>query len=272
MIQSFMRLVPIQFLCEAYRHRAMIWALAVRDVQERYIGTFGGMVWAFVRPITLVVIYYFVFVIGFRAQGPEGVNFILWFVGGLVPWFFFNDVLAAITNTVTANSHLVKKTVFPTEILPLVHVGSGLFLHFIFVLILLVMMLSFQVPYLFSRLLVLYYLFCSVALLIGMGWLLASLHVFYRDTAHATGILLNLWFWATPIVWPPHVIPERFHWVFEYNPIYYIVEGYRGALIFNQVHWPDAGMTLYFWTVTLSFILLGGFVFHRLKPEFADVI
>ena len=267
-----MRLAPVQFLYEAYRHRAMIWALGVRDIQERYIGTFGGMIWAFVRPVTLVVIYYFVFVIGFRAQGPEGVNFILWFVGGLVPWFFFSDVLVAITNTVTANSHLVKKIVFPTEILPLVHVGSGLFLHFIFILILLVMMLSFQVPYLFSRLLVLYYLFCSVALLIGMGWLLASLHVFYRDTAHATGILLNLWFWATPIVWPRHMIPERFHWVFEYNPVHYLVEGYRGALIFNQVHWPDAGMTFYFWAVTLSFILLGGFVFHRLKPEFADVI
>ena len=272
MTQVLTRLAPVQFLREAHRYRAMIGALAIRDIQARYIGTFGGLLWAFVRPVTLIAIYYFVFVIGFRAQGPEEVSFILWFVAGLVPWFFFNDALVAITNAVTANAHLVKKTVFPTQVLPLVHVGSGLFLHLIFMFILLAMMLSFQVPQSLSRVLALYYLFCAVVLLLGMGWLLAALQVFYRDTAHAVGILLNLWFWATPIVWSSHMIPERFHWVFTYNPMHYIVEGYRGALIFNQVHWPNAGMTLYFWAITLAFLFLGGWIFHRLKPEFADVI
>ena len=105
MTQVLTRLAPVQFLREAYRYRAMIGALAVHDVQARYIGTFGSLLWAFVRPVTLVAIYYFVFVIGFRAQGPEGVNFILWFVAGLVPWFFFNDALIAITNSVAASPH-----------------------------------------------------------------------------------------------------------------------------------------------------------------------
>ena len=267
-----MRLAPVQFLREAYRHRAMIRALAIRDIQARYIGTFGGLLWAFAHPIALVGIYYFVFVIGFRAQGPEGVHFILWFVAGLVPWLFFSDTLTAITGAITANPHLVKKTVFPTETLPLVHIGSGLIPHAIFLLILVAAIPFFQVPYMPSRLLVLYYLLCAMALLIGLGWLLAALQVFYRDIAHAIGIVLNLWFWITPIVWPRHMIPDHLHWVFTYNPMYYVVEGYRGALIFESMHWPGVAESLYFWAFTGIMMAFGAYVFHRLKPEFADVI
>lgn len=253
-------------------HRAMIFALALRDLQSRYAGTLGGALWAFMHPLAVVIIFYFVFAIGFRAQGPSNAPFILWFVCGLVPWFYFAETMNAVTGSISGNAHLVKKTVFPTEILPLVHLTSGLFPHAVFLLILAGMLAFFEVPFLGMRLLVVYFLLCNCALLIGLGWMLSALQVFYRDISQGLTIVLNLWFWITPIVWSPDIMPEKYRGLIFYNPVNYIVEGYRGLLIFDTVVWPSAGATVYFWSVTALAFLVGNYVFRRLKPEFADVM
>jgi len=253
-------------------HRAMIFALALRDLQSRYAGTLGGALWALMHPLAVVVIFYFVFAIGFRAQGPSNAPFILWFVCGLVPWFYFAETMNAVTGSISSNAHLVKKTVFPTEILPLVHLTSGLFPHAVFLLILAGMLAFFKVPFLGMRLLVIYFLICNCVLLIGLGWMLSALQVFYRDISQGLTIALNLWFWITPIVWSPDIMPEKYRGLMFYNPVNYIVEGYRGLLIFDTVIWPSAGATVYFWTITMLAFSVGNYVFRRLKPEFADVM
>jgi lipopolysaccharide transport system permease protein/teichoic acid transport system permease protein len=261
-----------QFFRNILRYRAMIGALAVRDLQSRYAGTLGGTLWAFAHPLAIVVVFYFVFAVGFKAQGPSSTPFILWFVCGLVPWFFFNDTLLTITDSITRNAHLIKKTVFPTEILPLVHITSGLFPHAIFLVILAGMLAFFKVPFLPDRLLVVYFLICTCALLIGIGWMLSALQVFYRDISQALTIFLNLWFWVTPIVWSPEIMPAAYRGLPFYNPMYYVIEGYRGLLIFNSSVWPGARETAYFWSVTLLAFFVGAYIFRRLKPEFADVM
>lgn len=109
----------VRFLVDVLKHREMILMLSTRDLQSRYAGTLGGMIWACVHPIAAVCIFYFVFAIGFRAHGPNNIPFILWFVCGLTPWYCFYDTLQVITSSITASAYLVTKTVFPTEILPL---------------------------------------------------------------------------------------------------------------------------------------------------------
>lgn len=268
--------MPMLTLAQLFRniinHRAMIFALALRDLQSRYAGTLGGAFWAFVHPLAIVMIFYFVFAIGFRAQGPGTTPFILWFVCGLVPWFFFGETLTAITNSITSNAHLVKKTVFPTEILPLVHLTSGLIPHVIFLFILAGMLAFFKVPFLVDRLLVVYFFVCNCAFLIGLGWMLSALQVFYRDISQGLTIILNLWFWITPIVWSSDIMPAEYRGLMFYNPVHYIIEGYRGLLIFNSVVWPSAGETVYFWGITALVFFVGNYVFRRLKPEFADIM
>ncbi|WP_165671825.1 ABC transporter permease [Metapseudomonas otitidis] len=261
-----------QLLNNIARHRSMIQAMAMRELQSRYIGTLGGMLWAFAHPLAIVVVFYFVFAVGFRAQAPVDTPFILWFVCGLAPWFFFSEVLQSITHSITSNTHLVKKTVFPTEILPLVHLASGLIPHVIFLSVLLVVMLLYKVPLLPERLLFIYFLICNCALLLGLGWLLSALQVFYRDIGQALTILINLWFWSTPIVWSPQIMPPAIAEWLVYNPMNYIVQGYRGALIFSSTSWPPISQTAVFWCITLVVLFLGAFVFRRLKPEFADVL
>lgn len=262
----------VRFVAEVLKHWEMILALSARDLQSRYAGTLGGIIWAFVNPIATVCIFYFVFAVGFRAHGPNNVPFVLWFVCGLTPWYFFNDTLQAITSSITANAYLVTKTVFPTEILPLVYIISGLFPHFVFLLLLGGMMGAFHLPFHADRLLVVYYLGCTMTLLLGLGWLLSALQVFYRDIGQALTILLNMWFWLTPIVWVQNIVPPSYQRMLTLNPIYYIVEGYRGLMIYSTPIWPDRDQTVVFWLTALLILLAGAFVFRRLKPEFADVI
>ncbi len=250
----------------------MIFALALRDLQSKYAGTLGGTLWAFTHPLSVVVIFYFVFAVGFRAQGPSGTPFILWFVCGLVPWFFFSGTLKTITDSISNNTRLIKKTVFPAEILPIVQLISGLFSHAIFLLIVIGMLAFFKVPLLAERLLVVYFLICNCVLLIGIGSMLSALQVFYPDISEGLTIVLNMLFWVTPIVWPLDIMPAKFHDFMFYNPVYYIVEGYRGLLIFKSIVWPSAGATIYFWSVTALSFIVGTYVFRRLKPEFADIM
>jgi ABC-type polysaccharide/polyol phosphate export permease len=220
----------------------------------------------------VISIFYFVFAIGFRSQGPDHTPFILWFVCGYVPWLFFNETLLAATDSIMRHAHFVKKTVFPSEILPFVHLTSGLVLHVIFLLIVVGMLAFFHVPFQADRFLVVYFLISSCVFLLGLGWMLSALQVFYRDISHALSIILNLWFWATPIVWSPDNIPAEYRGLLFYNPMYYIIEGYRGLLIFNTAVWPSAGQTAYFWSIAMLTFVVGAYVFGRLKPEFVDVM
>jgi ABC-type polysaccharide/polyol phosphate export permease len=263
---------PIGLLQTAYRHRSVIGALAMRDFQSRYAGTAGGALWAVLHPLAITTVFYFVFAVGFRAQGPSGTPFVLWFVCGLIPWFFFNDTLLAISRSVTGNSHLVKKTVFPTEVLPLVQLGSGLLPHLVFMLVLAGLMIASGVTLSVSRLLFVYFTFCACVLLLGLGWLLSALQVFFKDVAQGLTIILNLWFWMTPIVWPLDAVPAQYRHLLMLNPAYYIIDGYRGMLVFDRIGWPDVAASLCFWGITCVLLVVGAYVFHRLKPEFADVI
>lgn len=262
----------IQLFRKVIQHRSTILSLALRDLKSKYAGSVGGVLWTLAHPIAIVVIYYFVFTIGFRVQAPGDTPFILWFVCGLVAWFFFNETLLSITNSITSNTHLVKKTIFPTEILPFVHLTSGLFSHFIFLFILAGMLYFFEIQFLASRIAVTYFILCNLVLVLSLGLILSALQVFYRDISHGLTITLNLLFWVTPIVWSPKIMPGEYQSLILYNPVNYIVQGYRGVLIYETTSWPSTSTTLYFWLVTSLILFAGSYMFCRLKPEFPDVI
>jgi len=259
------------FWGKLYRYRRVIWAMAKHDMASRYVGTIGGVFWAVLHPALTVLIYWFVFAVGFKAQGPAGMPFILYFISGLVPWIFFSEVLLSSTNAVTANSSLIKKTFFPSEVLPLVHFVSSSFSHLVLLFILFILAWSYGYGPRFTVIQLIYYYGALGCFLLGLSWLVGSLQVFHRDLGQAISAVLNLWFWLTPVVWSPELIPPKFRVILELNPIYYVVDGYRSLMTgvpFWQ-HWLEA---LYFWSVTGPVLLLGAYVFRRLKPDFADVL
>ena len=267
---SVRRLRP--FLVNIYRHGHLIHAMAQREVKTRYVGTIGGALWAILQPLALVTTFWLVFSVGFRAQGPNDTPFLLYFLCALIPWLTFNEVLNSSTNAVTGNAHLVKKIVFPSEVLPLVYLEAATMTHAVMVVVLMIVTsLSGFGPFLYA-LQLLYYFIAMSTLLLGLSWLLSSLNVFYRDVAQIVSVVLNLWFWLTPIVWTTDMMPERYRWIASLNPVYYIIEGYRSSLLYAEPFWADARTGIYYWLVALALFSVGSYTFRRLKPEFADML
>jgi lipopolysaccharide transport system permease protein/teichoic acid transport system permease protein len=245
--------------------------MAKQDLAQRYVGTAGGILWAFVHPALMVLIYWFVFSIGFKAQAPGHMPFVLYFVSGLVPWLLFSEVLLTSMTAVTTNAALIKKTVFPSEILPVAHFLSASFTHLVFIALLCALCLLYGYGPRLTLLQVGYYYIALGCLSLGLSWMVGSIHVFHRDLAQAVSALLNLWFWVTPVVWPAEMIPRDFTFILRFNPVYYIVDGYR-SVITGIPFWSRLSEGVIFWAVTAPVLLAGAYVFKRLKPEFAEVL
>lgn len=255
-----------------YNHRSIIKTLAVREVQSRYAGTLGGTVWSVVNPFMMIGVYWFIFSVGFKVRPANGVPFIAVFLCGLVPWLLFSETLATNVVVIIRNPHLVTKTVFPTEILPLVSLAAGLITHGFMLLILVVVLLVSGIGLSVYNLQFLYYLFSLSVLIVGLSWFLSAINVFYRDIGQILGVALNLWFWLTPVVWVFDIIPEQLRFYFNFNPLLYIVEGYRYSFIYHLPFWQNYHSGIYFWLISLTSFAIGGLVFRKLKPDFPELL
>jgi len=264
-----------KFLYRVYVNRSVIWAMAWREIRTRYAGTLAGMVWSVVHPLAIILIYWFIFSKGLKVQPAGGVPFIIAFLCGLIPWTAFAETLSASTHTITGNVYLVKKTLFPTEVLPFVHLLASMISHLIMLTILAVLLLANGFGFSFYNLQFFYYLIGMSIFAVGLGWMVSALNVFYRDVGQILAVVLNLWFWLTPVVWPEDLIlrlPGLWRIFPKLNPLYYVVHGYRASFYLNEPFWSNWKLGLYFWVVALGMFAVGGWVFRRLKPDFPEVL
>lgn len=253
-------------------NRRLIWQLALHDLRSRYSATLMGSIWAVVNPMILLLVFWFVSVQGLKISLSDGPPFFLVMFCGLVPWMAFSEGVNAGANAVLMQAHLVKKIAFPTEILPFVQITSTIIIHFFIVALLLLILLIYDTPVTIHWLSAIYYLFSMMALSSGLAMGFSALNVLHRDIGHALSAVVTLWFWTTPIIWPAKNLSEPMRAIMQLNPMYYIVEGYRDALLFARPigsQWP---LDAYFWGVTLALLVLGASLFRRLKPHFADVL
>ncbi len=263
---------PYRFLRRVIGSRQMILALTRQAVRSRYADTAGGLAWTVIQPLATIATYWFVFTVGFRAQTTSGEPFILFFVVGLAPWLFFNDAVTSATGAVQASPHLVKRMVFPTELLPLVQVMAAAISHGVILTITLAVIVMHGVGIGPDALALVYYFCCIAVLALGFGWAAAALQVFFRDLGQMVTVLFGFWFWLTPVVWSPVMLPPDYRGWLPYNPVNYVVQGYRDSLIYGVAPIERWGDGLIFWVETVTVVALGATVFRRLKPEFAEVI
>lgn len=262
----------LKFLRLIVAQRQLIYALAKREIASQYIGSVLGIVWTFIQPAVMIFVFWFVFSVGFKTKPMNDVPFAVWLTAGMAPWFAFSDIVVKSAHAVVGYGHLIKKSVFPSQILPIVKVLSSMLTHLAFVGLLLVLMLLLQVPLTWFSLQFFYYLFCLSTLALGIGWTVAALNVFIRDISQIVTVLMQIGFWATPIFWDVQIMPEGIQRVMKFNPVYYIIEGYRDAFIYGIPFWERPLYTMYFWGVTLCCFFLGAIVFKKLKGQFADVL
>lgn len=262
----------MNYLKSLYKDKNLIMQLAKNDFKVKYLGSYLGVFWAFVHPITMILIYWFVFTVGFRTMPIGEVPFVLWLIAGIIPWFFISEAISSGTSAILDNSYLVKKIVFRVSVLPIIKILSALFIHIIFILIVLLVFFAYDYPFTIYYIQVFYFLFASIALVYGISLITSSLVVFSRDVGQVVGILLQFGFWLTPIFWSFVIVPLNLQFLFKLNPIYYIVEGYRNTFIYQKWFWEDPLLTIYFWIVTCVIIGVGTILFKKLRPHFSDVL
>lgn len=271
-INKFNKLEVYYFLTHLYYSRKLLFALAKNDFKSRYLGSYLGLIWAFIQPAILIAVMWFVFQVGFKSQPIQDVPFILWLMSGMVPWLFFADSLMNATNSILDNTYLVKKVVFRVSILPIIKILSAFVIHIFFLGVLFLMFLLYGYSPNIYWLQSLYYLFCLLIFVLGLSWITSSVVIFARDISQIISVILQFGFWCTPIFWTIEMVPERYRWLFKLNPIYYIIEGYRDSFIRHIGFWHHYLLSLQFWIVALITLIAGAAIFRRLRPHFADVI
>ena len=251
--------------------------LVRRDLEARYKGSVLGNIWPLVNQISQLLIYTYVFAIVLKVKlslhGLPDNNFTfgLWLFAGLLPWIAFTGGLTQSSTSVIAQPNLVKKVVFPLALLPLVPVLS-VFIESSLGLMVLIFFVALTTHTLHTTLFLLPFIWLTQLLLTsGLGYLTAGLTVFLRDIPQTLGLVLNVWFYMTPIIYPASAIPESFRgWVFWLNPIAVIAEVYRDIILVGEVkHWSEWGVASAISAITLC---LGFTVYNRLRSAFADVL
>lgn len=258
---------------ELYYNKSLIFNLAKNDFKTKYVGSYLGIIWAFIQPIVTILIYWFVFQFGLKSSSPvKEVPFVLWFTSGLIPWFFFQEALLNSTNSLIEYSYLVKKVVFKISILPIIKIISAMFIHLVFIVFITGMFIAYGyeiTPYMLQ---VIYYSGCTFILVLAISYSTSSIIIFFKDLGQIIGILLQMGMWLTPIMWSYTILPENLQWILKLNPLYYIIEGYRDTFI-NQVwFWERYNQTLYFWGLCITLFFISTKIFKRLKPHFSDVL
>ena len=255
-----------------YNECDQIISLALSDFKARFSGSYLGIVWGILQPLSTILLFWFVFQVGFRSGAITGYPFILWLSAGMIPWNYFYDSWFGGTGSFTNYGYIVKKVVFKIEYLPLVKVLSSTILNMIFNVIL-VCIYSIYGHFMGVHIIdMLYYSFCIFVLSLGLSFITATLNVFIKDVGQFMGIALQVLMWLTPMMWQYTMIPDRLSWIYKFNPLHYIINGYRESLIQGYFFYHQWKQMIYFWVVSLTILFFGMRLMHKLKDQFADVL
>ena len=220
---------------------------SVNDFKKKYSGSALGMAWPYIQTIMTVIIYWCVFQFGLRVGGAGGVPFLAWFITGYMPWMLFSDIISSSIGCMPEYSYIVKKVVFNIDIIPLSKIIGCMFIHGVFLLIVLGVAFAYGIFTGVYLLQVIYYLGALLLLVIPLAFLCSTVSVFFKDFAQGIGIILNMLMWVTPIVWDFSVVPEKWSFLFKINPIFYIVNGFRESILFGVSIFEHPFNGLYYW-------------------------
>ncbi|MFC0233307.1 ABC transporter permease [Vagococcus entomophilus] len=261
------------FFKDIYQNRKLLVQFSLNDFKSRYAGSMFGIIWAFVNPLVMVCTYSFVFS-HLKAAPAQGFPFVLYLITGIVPWFFFSDVLSTATGVFREYSYLVKKVVFNIRILPTAKLLSNLYTHFFFLAVAFVLSIAYGFFPTLQTLQLIYYLFCLAMFLTGLTWITASIQPFFSDISQLIGVVMQALMWTVPVLWSPEIFASS-PWIvkiLKLNPLYYVISGYRDSFLSQGWFWQHWAQTVYFWVITIALLLVGSLIFKKLKPHFSDVL
>ena len=259
-------------LAHLVRYRGLIQSLVARELKARYRGSVLGFCWSFINPLLLLAIYSFIFttIMPNRVEGVQ--PYALFMLCGILPWTWFAASLTEASGSLIAGGNLIKKVLFPAEVLPIVSVLANMVHFFLGLPILAGFLIYYRRP--LDPLELLWFpviILVQLLLTIGLALLVSALTVHFRDIKDLLGNLLTLWFFATPIIYPMQAAPPRFKMVLNMNPMTHLVISYQEVLFYvgPHGHWK---WLLALGVASIGVFLLGYFVFDRLRDSFAEEV
>lgn len=256
-------------LRELWAYRGLFFFLVWRDIKVRYAQTVLGAGWAILQPLLTMAVFTVIF--GWLARIPsDGVPYPLFALAALVPWTYFSTALSGASTSLVSSTNLLTKVYFPRLVIPFAPVLAGLVDFAIAFVVLLLLMLGYGVvPSVTALVLVPLLLVVMVLTAGGLGCWLAALNIQYRDFRYVVPFLVQVWMYASPIVYPASLVPARFRPVYALNPMVGVIEGFRSSLLgTGSLPWSTIGVS----ALTSVLLLLGGALyFRRTERVFADV-
>lgn len=266
-IRASKRWTPLD-LREIWAHRELLYFLVWRDLKVRYKQTLLGVSWVILQPILMTLV--FAVFLGKIARVPSGnVPYVLFLYSGLLPWTFFTNAVATSSHSLIASAEMITKVYFPRSLVPLAAVLVRLSDFLVASLILFVLMVYYGRAFTSAMLLVPFLVLHLTLLALSLGLLFAALNVKYRDIGTVLPVLLQLWLFASPVIYPTTFVPANWKWLYELNPLSGIISGFRAALLGADFDWRGLLISL---GITLVLLVYSTFVFKRMEDEFADVV
>lgn len=255
-------------LYNLWQSRELLLVLTLREVKVRYKQSVLGILWAVIQPLSIMLVFTFFF--GRLAAIPsDGIPYSLFVYAGLVPWTFFSNAVTGSANSLVGNSSLITKVYFPRMIIPIATVGAGLIDLLISFGLLIPLILYYNLGFSMNFVMLPVLILLTTVLAVGFGMWMAALNVKYRDIRYALPFIIQLWMFVTPIIYPSSFLPERWRWVFMFNPLTGLIEGYRSAIFGKSFDL----IGLAFSTVVILLILIYSLIkFRQLERSFADIV
>jgi lipopolysaccharide transport system permease protein len=259
--------VPIDFH-EVWNHRELLYFFVWRDVKIRYKQTALGFSWAILQPLFMMIIFTIFF--GGLANIPsEGIPYPVFALAGVMPWTLFAEGLSRSTSSMVSNAHIMTKVYFPRLLLPISGILSPLVDFFVAFSLLIITMIFFGVAPTWNILFLPAFIVLAVATSLGVGLWFSALNVKYRDFGYTIPFIIQIWLFASPVVYPSTMIPLPYRVLYGLNPMAGVIEGSRWALVGTD---PPSLMIFVSVGVVIALLISGMFYFRKMEQYFADII
>ena len=250
-----------------YEYRELLKTNVKKDIRGKYKGSFLGVLWSFLNPLLMVVVYAIVFPYIMKVKTD---NYLQYLICGVIPWNFFTTVMGLGMGSIKNNAGIVNKVYFPREILPISAALSGLVNFFISCIIVILFCLFGGLGISWHIILVPIIAIMQFLITAGLVLGLSAINVYIQDTEYIVQFFINMLFYAAPILYPAEVFPKAVRWILDINPFTHVVNAYRDLFMYHNI--PNLGSCLYILIVALICFYIGLRIFRKLEKGFAEEI
>ena len=257
----------MQLFKNLYKYRELLKSNVKKEIRGRYKGSFLGVLWSFVNPLLQVLVYAIVFPYIMRVKTD---NYLQYLIIGIIPWTFFTTVINQGMITVRMNAGIIKKVYFPREILPISVATSGLVNFMISCIIILLFCLFGGIGVSFHILLLPIIALIQFLFSLGLIFALSAINIYVKDTEYIVQFVINMLFYATPVLYSTSLFPENIRWLLYLNPMTEIIESYRCIFMYHTM--PSISGILYLVIISIIIAVVGLMIFRKLEKGFAEEV